>query len=231
MAEIAWTVDELKKRWQPHKERLKAADDHHPTHVRFGRSCSWLRQAERMTGEQYADMALVARWIAFNALYGRWNDERKEPQPDCEGWKAFLDRILQLDADDRIAGMLQEHKRLVRAILDNEYLSRFFWEEPGQARARKAKKAGYESATWYVKDQWALILTRVVERIYLLRCQLVHGAATCGGKLNRTVVRHCSTMLGHLLPAILLVWIDYGADEDWGTMCYSPLWTSEVSFG
>jgi hypothetical protein len=26
-----------------------------------------------------------------------------------------------------------------------------------------------------------------------------------------------------LLPAVLLVWIDHGADEDWGPMCYPPL--------
>ena len=55
-----------------------------------------------------------------------------------------------------------------------------------------------------------------------LRCQLVHGAATCNGQLNRTALRRCSTMLGHLLNAILLVWIDHGADEDWGPMCYPP---------
>jgi hypothetical protein len=23
-----------------------------------------------------------------------------------------------------------------------------------------------------------------------------------------------------LLPAVLMVWIDHGADEDWGPMCY-----------
>jgi hypothetical protein len=55
-----------------------------------------------------------------------------------------------------------------------------------------------------------------------MRCQLVHGAATYGGQLNRTSLRHCVTMLGHLLPAVLLVLINHGADEDWGIMCYPP---------
>ena len=27
-------------------------------------------------------------------------------------------------------------------------------------------------------------------------------------------------MLGLLLPAVLNVWIESGADEDWGAMCY-----------
>jgi hypothetical protein len=26
-----------------------------------------------------------------------------------------------------------------------------------------------------------------------------------------------------LLPAFILVWINHGADEDWGPMCYPPL--------
>ena len=25
-----------------------------------------------------------------------------------------------------------------------------------------------------------------------------------------------------ILPAFLLVWIDHGADENWGSMCYPP---------
>ncbi len=58
-----------------------------------------------------------------------------------------------------------------------------------------------------------------------MRCQLVHGAATYAGKLNRTSLKHCVTMMQQLLPALLLVWIDHGADEDWGPMCYPPLTT------
>ena len=48
---------------------------------------------------------------------------------------------------------------------------------------------------------------------------------TYGGKLNRTSLRHCVTMMQRLLPALLLVWIDHGADEDWGPMCYPPMGT------
>ena len=59
--------------------------------------------------------------------------------------------------------------------------------------------------------------------IYLMRCQLVHGASTYGGKLNRTSLRRCTTMLEHLVRAVLQVLIDHGADEDWGSLCYPPM--------
>ena len=71
----------------------------------------------------------------------------------------------------------------------DEYLSRFFWEEPSDVRARKSKKAKYDAQTWYLEKRWVMILDRLVERIYLMRCQLMHGAATFGGKLNRVSLR------------------------------------------
>jgi hypothetical protein len=74
-------------------------------------------------------------------------------------------------------------------------------------------------------QRWTQIIDEILARIYVMRCQLVHGAATCGGKLNRTSLKHCVTMMQRLLPALLLVWIDHGADEDWGTMCYPPVGT------
>jgi hypothetical protein len=68
-----------------------------------------------------------------------------------------------------------------------------------------------------------VVLDEILDRVYLMRCQLVHGAATYGGKLNRTSLWRCVTMMQRLLLALLLVWIDHGADEDWGLMCHPPV--------
>ena len=68
-----------------------------------------------------------------------------------------------------------------------------------------------------------MVLDEILDRVYLMRCQLVHGAATYGGTLNRTSLKWCVMMMQRLLPAMLLVWIDHGADEDWGPMCYPPV--------
>ena len=89
----------------------------------------------------------------------------------------------------------------------------------------------FQARTWYLEGKWKLILERLLDRIYLLRCQLVHGAATYGGQLNSRSLKHCTTMLGHLLPAILMVVIQQGAKEDWGTMCYPPLRSGSMRKG
>ena len=94
--------------------------------------------------------------------------------------------------------------------------------QPSYTRSR-ARHGRHKALSWYVEGWWREIIEQLLERVYLLRCQLIHGAATFGSRLNRTALKHCASMMGLLMPAILLVWIDRGADEDWGLMCYPPL--------
>ena len=217
------TVRDLRRRWKPHKLRLHEIRTDHPTTIRFHRCCSWLDQSQELFESKQYDQALINQWIAFNALYGQWDPDRNDPCGDRECWKRFCEVILDLDQSDVISETLHEHKRLVMTLLDDEYLSSFFWKEPTQKRARQSKKAMFDARTWYLEQRWLLILDRCMERIYLIRCQLVHGAATCGGKLNRTSLKRCVMMLDRLLPAMLNVFADHGADRDWGLLCYPPL--------
>ena len=216
------SVRSLRRRWKPNKERLNTERDHHPTVIRVHRAFSWMAHVEKLEADSDPDTTLICRWVAFNALYGQWNTEKREPVPDRKCWQEFLWTLVDLDESGHMADVLTGHKRLVMSILDDEYLSSFFWEQPSSERARKSKKAKYDARTWYLEKRWGLILERLVERIYLIRCQLIHGAATHAGKLNRVSLRRCSFMLGRLLQATLLVIVDHGADRDWGTMCYPP---------
>ncbi len=220
---ITQTVHDLRHRWKPHKERLLAAKGEQATSIRFHRACSWMARVEQMPEGQDHDLGLVSLWIAFNSLYGQWDSLKREPRPDRESWRAFVDRILKLDHDGYVPGALQEHKRLVMSLLEDEYLSSFFWQEPSAKRAGQSRKAAHNAQTWYIEERWTLVLDEILDRVYLMRCQLVHGAATYGGKLNRTSLKRCVMMMQRLLPAMLLVWIDHGADEDWGPMCYPPM--------
>ena len=218
------TVAELRERWLPQKERLNLAGSGHPTAVRFHRACSWLEEAELLDAQDQADHILIFQWTAFNALYGQWDLDRHEPLSDRLSWQVFLTRMLELDASRHVVTMLQEDRRLVLTILGNAYLNGYFWHDPCGENAGKAGRSGRHKAEgWYTQQQWELILEKTVDRIYLLRCQLVHGAATLRSRMNRTAVKHCTTLMGKLMPTLLLVWIDHGAGEDWGIMCYPPV--------
>ncbi len=223
MTTIPATIRDLRRLWKPHKQRLIAANPQHPTTIRFHRACSWFQRAEKVTEDTDLDLALISYWVAFNALYGQWDEGQREPLADRMCWQHFLDRMLDLDKGGILGGVLQEHRPLVMAILEDAYLSRHFWQEPTLKRAGQSKKAKFDAQTWYLQENWTLILDRVVERIYLLRCQLVHGASTYNSSLNRTASRRCTQMMNHLLRAMLWIWIENGADEDWGIMCYPPI--------
>lgn len=217
------STHELRRQWKPHKLRLQELQPDHPTNVRFHRACSWLQRVEQMADGQDLDLALTCQWIAFNSLYGQWDAKLAEPRPDRECWRTFLDRMLALDAEGHIADLLVEHKKLALTILDDSYLAGFFWKNPSTQQALKKTRDRHQAPTWYLEKRWSLILEQVLERIYLLRCQLMHGAATHGSRLNRTSLRHGTWMLGHLMGAFMHIWIDHGSDEDWGPMCYPPV--------
>src|ERR1700680_4815887 len=92
------TVRVLRRHWKPHKESLLAATEHHPTAVRLHRAFSWLARAAPIPddGAEH-DVVLICRWIAFNALYGRWDPVKCEPAPDQSTWRALLTWVLDLD--------------------------------------------------------------------------------------------------------------------------------------
>lgn len=216
------TVRDLRRLWKPHKDRLHTTDAEHPTNVRFHRACSWLQRAEQATKDDL-DLALLSQWIAFNALYGQWDHGNREPVADTECWKVFLERMIELDQSGHIADAFAKNKTLVMSIFDDEFLSRHYWQEPNGKRATQSKRTMFDARTWFVQNKWLMILDRLFDRIYFLRCQLVHGAATYNGSLNRTSIRRCSQAMDHAIRAFLMIWINHGSDEDWGIMCYPPL--------
>jgi hypothetical protein len=217
------TVRDLRRQWKPHKERLAQLRENHPTAIRFHRAASWLDSAAQAEAASQLDQALMLRWTAFNALYGQWDVELREPVADRACWSAFLERILALDQAQRMVSMLQNEKPLVLSILEDPHLARHFWRDLDAADAAPARRDRQRWLRLFADRHWWKIAEPLVERIYLLRCQLVHGAASCSSQLNRTAVQHCQTMLGWLLTTILQIWIEQGAEEDWGIMCYPPV--------
>jgi hypothetical protein len=217
------SVHSLRRTWKPVKEQLLARNANDPTVIRLHRAFSWMARVEAIESDKDDDLVLVCQWIAFNALYGRWDVGAREPVPDKLAWSAFASRLLAIDGGKRLSSALQTNRAAVMTLFEDEYLSAWFWEEPTGVRAGKSRKVRHDAKTWYVDGKWGMILERVLDRIYLLRCQLVHGASTFGGTLNRQSLSRCNQMLRRLLETMVLVMIDDGGKEDWGVMCYPPL--------
>lgn len=217
MDEKPLTVRQLRRRWKPFKERVQNNDRYQPICIRIHRACSWLQRVEELA-EDDLDQRLILLWIGFNSLYGRWDRSRRESEPDGITIREFLSRLSKLDEENRLADLLDDQRNLVLSIFSDDYLADYFWEA-GKSSASARHKAG----GWYAGENYGMILEKLMDRIYLLRCQLVHGAATCQGKLNRVALRSCSRILDQLVRVFVVIMIDHGAEQVWGPLCYPPL--------
>ena len=207
------SVRDLRARWKPHKLRRPNS----PTSIRIHRACSWLERGEELVEAGDPDLALVSNWIGLNALYGQWDVDLRQPLPDQETLYGFFERVFALDREERVAQVLRDQRPLVLDVLGDPFLSRHFWDDPDPKRAKKVSPDQFDAR------KWSLLCSRVVRRLYLLRCQLIHGAATRGGRLNRTAVAKGNRLLALLTKAAIAAIADHGGDEDWGAMCYPPL--------
>jgi hypothetical protein len=59
----------------------------------------------------------------------------------------------------------------------------------------------------------------VLDRLYTVRNQLIHGGATYQSKVNRSQVKDASEILSFLVPLIIDIMIT-NINEDWGTINY-----------
>ena len=117
------TPDQLRQRWLDVRVQFPNQGKDHPTCIRIHRSLSWLDQMGTQTD---LDLRLIGLWIAFNALYGQWDPRLREPAPDGQSYRRFVDRALKLDRDGRLAAVLLEQRSNLMAIFENQWISGFF---------------------------------------------------------------------------------------------------------
>lgn len=189
--------------------------------IRVHRALSWYERALEMDVDTQPDGRLLYAWIAFNALYGSWDPNTGFPAKDAESYKAFLARTIAIDDRGLLAANLRSLRNEILALLDNRYLDARFWSNPQAPGNTRAK---YHKATsLYFEERWYDILVYAVERIYVLRGQIVHGAATRGSSLNRASLAACQKLLLEVLPTILTITLEHGAHDNWPPLCYPPM--------
>ena len=224
---------EYKRRWQemPCGEQSEYTE----LAIRIHRSCSWLHRAQvaaEESGSVALDDQLIFLWISFNALYGQWDPETNHPARDIQSVRAFIAGATRVDTDHGVGAyeaLLKEHRVLAERLFDNVYLDHYFWrglaedeeEETWRNMPRKGRRYLDEGQTQRALDRLLLY------RVYQLRCQLLHGGATHGGKLNRESVADCGRFLHLFLDRSfeILVHPDRAGTfrERLGSICYPPV--------
>jgi hypothetical protein len=191
--------------------------------LRVHRAISWIGRAEREEGDP--DAAFVFLWIGFNAAYADEADtEQGVSLGDRQQFVEFIDRLVALDDFGRLhAAIWGEFRGPVARIMENRFVYRPFWQNLNAPMDEDWAKRWKRSAERFVRAmadrQIAKVLRELFDRLYLLRCQIVHGSTTWNGKVNRAQVTDGAAVLGVLLPVMVDIMMDHPG-ADWGTPFY-----------
>ncbi|MGI2145921.1 hypothetical protein [Shewanella frigidimarina] len=189
--------------------------------LRIHRSLSWLAKSELCDNDK--DSQFIFLWIAFNAAYAQ--DTEVLRHTESEAFSKFMSKLVDLDKDNQLYSLVwAEFSSSIRVLLDNKYVYQPFWdfhngkltEEEWTKRFTNSKASVNVALSTKRTD---LLNTIVLQRLYTLRNQLIHGGATWNSSANRDQIRDGVAFLSKLIPAIINIMMD-NSDELWGDANY-----------
>ena len=207
------------------RKKLKDAQDRIPElqSIRFHRSISWIKAAE--DHEKEVDIKLITLWIAFNSLYAIENT-KNESLNERDRFAGFIDKLISQDTESRIYNLLwNTYSGAVRMLIENKYVYGPFWD--AQRGLNKNWEKGFNQSITDANNALAnmnvnYLLRIVLDRLYILRNQLIHGGATYKSKVNRSQVQDGCKILINLLPIMVEIMME-NPEEDWGEIFYPPI--------
>lgn len=193
------------------------------TYVRLHRAISWLGRAERE--EDDLDTAFLLHWIAFNAAYAHEFDLEQSERERMDG---FIAKLLAVDAERALHQVLfATFVGPIRTMIKNRYVYEPFWRAWRERDPSEAWKEGFERSTRValralMQGDTARLLSLVIDRLYVLRNQIVHGGATWDSSLNREQLRDGTRLLQALVPVVIGLMLEH-PEVDFGEVLYPPL--------
>ena len=192
--------------------------------IRLHRSVSWLLCAKNQENDW--DLQSITLWIAFNACYGV-DDEQDKTLNERKIFNRFIEKLVENDREAKIYNLLWfKFSGPVKALIKNRYLFQPFWNAQHEGLDQSGWEESFEKSNkaafhFLANEQVSPLLSIVLDRLYVLRNQLMHGGATYQSKVNRDQVRDGCHMLLELMPCIIEIMME--ADkEDWGDI-YFPV--------
>lgn len=214
------TASELKARHRVIRETQPES-----RRIRIHRAISWLARAEREAED--ADARFLFLWIAFNAAYA---SEFGFEQKERDQARQFIDKLLQVDTTGRLqAVLLDQFTGPIRTLIENRFVFEPFWkairDHDGSSRWEESFAASKRLALRAVMErQTGTVLSVVLDRLHVLRNQIVHGGATWNGAANREQVRDAARILGEVVPVVVELMMR-ADDVEFGGIAYPVIVT------
>jgi hypothetical protein len=187
--------------------------------IRIHRAISWLKSAEKQEGN--LDMKFISLWISFNACYavdinGLSSKSEKGKLRD------FTSSLVEFDRTRLYNLFWEKFSGPVKVLIENKFVFEKFWEYTrGESDDYEFafNKSITAASNCLSKQNIEGLLEIVLERLYTLRNQLIHGGATFNSKLNRSQLRDACNIMQLLVPIIIDIMLENG-EHNWGEIAY-----------
>ena len=190
--------------------------------LRVHRALSWLNKSEQCDD---LDSQFIFLWVSFNAAYAQ--DTECLNLKETQAFTQFLKKLNSLDKNKHIYNLLwNEFPNSIRVLLNNKFVFQPFWqfhngqitEQEFKDKLSEAKKSANAALA---HNETAKLTSIVLQRLYTLRNQLMHGGATWNSSANREQLKDAVQFLSQLVPFIIDLMMD-NSNELWGD-AYYPL--------
>lgn len=211
---VAITVGKMDSTTLKEAHRLVRDAQPDSTRVRLHRAISWLNRAEQE--DQDTDARFLFLWIALNAAYAQ---EFGFENAEREQLRRFFEALLAHDRQGSLQDILfKQFPGPIRTLVGNRFVYARFWKalREHDSSNRWAERFATDqrlALQAVVERRTEVVLSIVLDRLYVLRNQLVHGGATWDSQANRAQLRDGAAILGQLVPAILQLMLQDGAPE------------------
>jgi len=190
--------------------------------LRVHRALSWLNRAEQEAKDD--DARFIFLWVAFNAAYATQIDSNTHFSEKSQ-FTQFFKRLVDTDGKKLINKLVWEQfPGPIRLLMDNQHVFQPFWDHVNGDLSEDEWKNGFDKSK--AEAHQALFRSNIIgvlkilfDRLYVLRNQLIHGVATWNSQVNREQVRDGAEIMGHLVPVIIHIMMQHGA-EVWGEPYY-----------
>lgn len=187
--------------------------------TRLHRAISWLQCAEEADN---TDMEFIALWISFSACCAI-DQQGDHPLGSHDQFTKFVEQLVDYDTEKKIYACLwEEYSGHVKALIRNPYVFHAFWvskRQGDEAWQKDFDQSSLAALNALSRGRVAELCSIVLDRLFVLRNQLIYGGATYKGRVNREQVQDGAGLLGTLMPIMIEIMMNAN-DQDWGDIAY-----------
>jgi hypothetical protein len=185
--------------------------------IRLHRAISWIKCASEF---EDIDIKFISLWISFNACYA---NEGEHDLTEKEQFRDFIKKLVNHDQENLFFTILwDKFSGSVITLIANKYAYKKFWLAQIDTSINwnsSYKKRIHSAHNFFSNRDVSELLLIVLDQLYTVRNQLIHGGSTYKSKVNRTQVNDSANILEFLMPVIIKIMLE-NITDDWGEICY-----------